>query len=38
MINENICCCFMSQFPQWLIDEEKAIKEELPGIPTCKRN
>ena len=22
MIGENICCCFMSQFPQSVLDEE----------------
>jgi sirohydrochlorin cobaltochelatase len=38
MINENVCCCFMGQFPQHIIDEEKAIKKELPGIPSCKRS
>lgn len=38
MINENICCCFMRQFPQHIIDEEKAIKAELPGTPACKRS
>lgn len=37
MINENLCCCFMSQFPQEIIDEEKARKPELPGTPSCKR-
>ena len=35
MINENVCCCFMSQFPQHIIDEEKAIKTVLPGTPAC---
>jgi sirohydrochlorin cobaltochelatase len=38
MINENICCCFMRQFPQHIIDEEKAIKIELPGTPACKKS
>jgi sirohydrochlorin cobaltochelatase len=38
MINENICCCFMRQFPQHIIDEEKAIKLELPGTPACKKS
>lgn len=38
MINENVCCCFMGQFPQQIIDEEKANKPELPGIPSCKKN
>ncbi len=37
MINENICCCFMGQFPQKVIDEEKAVKIELEGTPSCKR-
>lgn len=38
MINENLCCCFMKQFPQEIIDEEKANKVERPGIPSCKKN
>jgi sirohydrochlorin cobaltochelatase len=38
MINENICCCFMGQFPQRIIDEEKALKIELQGTPSCKRS
>jgi sirohydrochlorin cobaltochelatase len=37
MINDNVCCCFMRQFPQYVIDEEKAIKVEREGIPMCKR-
>ena len=37
MINENVCCCFMGQFPQSVIDEEIAIKKELPGTPSCKK-
>lgn len=37
MINENVCCCFMGQFPQQIIDEEKANKPELTGTPTCKK-
>ena len=37
MINENMCCCFMGQFPQHIIDEEKASKPELAGTPSCKR-
>jgi sirohydrochlorin cobaltochelatase len=32
-----VCCCFMRQFPQYVIDEEKAIKVEREGIPMCKR-
>lgn len=38
MINDNICCCFMGQFPQAVIDAEKAIKKERPGAPRCRRN
>ena len=38
MINENVCCCFMGQFPQSIIDEERLSKPELPGIPSCKKN
>ena len=37
MINENVCCCFMSQFPQEIIDEEQARKPVLEGTPSCKR-
>ncbi len=37
MINDNICCCFMGQFPQTIIDEEKANKPENTQIPYCKR-
>ena len=38
MINENVCCCFMGQFPQAIIDEEIANKPELAGTPSCKKN
>lgn len=38
MINENVCCCFMGQFPQEIIDEEKARKPEADIIPSCKRS
>ncbi len=38
MINDNLCCCFMSQFPQHVIDEEKAKKNEVDGVPSCKKN
>jgi sirohydrochlorin cobaltochelatase len=38
MINENVCCCFMSQFPQSVIDEEKAVKPEVDRIPQCQRS
>jgi sirohydrochlorin cobaltochelatase len=38
MVNDNICCCFMRQFPQHIIDEEKAVKVELPGTPACKKS
>jgi sirohydrochlorin cobaltochelatase len=38
MINDNVCCCFMGQFPREIIDEEKERKEELAGIPSCKKN
>ena len=41
MIDENICCCFMSQFPQAVIDEERALrlasgKSVVDQIPQCK--
>ncbi|MEO0329773.1 MAG: sirohydrochlorin chelatase [Pseudomonadota bacterium] len=28
MIDENVCCCFMSQFPQDVIDDERALREK----------
>lgn len=37
MINDNVCCCFMGQFPQSIIDEEKAIKPEVDRLPSCKK-
>jgi len=38
MINENVCCCFMRQFPQDIIDAEKALKPEVDQVPSCKKN
>jgi sirohydrochlorin cobaltochelatase len=38
MINENVCCCFMGQFPQEIIDEETAQKPVLEGTPSCQRS
>lgn len=38
MINENVCCCFMGQFPEHIIDEEKSNKTEIEGTPSCKKN
>jgi len=26
MIDQGVCCCFMSQFPQEVIDEERALR------------
>lgn len=31
MIDQGVCCCFMSQFPQEVIDEERALRIELTG-------
>ncbi len=28
MIDQGVCCCFMSQFPQKVIDEERALRAE----------
>lgn len=41
MIDENVCCCFMSQFPQTVIDEERALrlalgKQVIEQTPQCK--
>ena len=43
MIDENVCCCFMSQFPQSVVDEERALRLALgkpvaDQIPQCKVN
>ncbi|ODS23113.1 sirohydrochlorin cobaltochelatase [Candidatus Endobugula sertula] len=37
MINDNVCCCFMGQFPKEVIDQEREFKAVLPGIPACKK-
>ncbi|MBG6207631.1 sirohydrochlorin cobaltochelatase [Labrenzia sp. EL_126] len=31
MIDQGVCCCFMSQFPQEIIDEERALRIEPTG-------
>jgi sirohydrochlorin cobaltochelatase len=41
MIDENLCCCFMSQFPEAVVDEERALrlasgKPVIDQIPLCK--
>ena len=41
MIDENVCCCFMGQFPQAVIDEERALRlaagiAAVDQIPQCK--
>ena len=41
MIDENVCCCFMGQFPQAVVDEERAFrlalgKPVVDQIPQCK--
>jgi len=32
MIDENVCCCFMSQFPQSVIDEERKLRLEAGPV------
>jgi len=39
MIDENVCCCFMSQFPQSVIDEERKLRLEAGPVdqtPRCQ--
>jgi len=41
MIDENVCCCFMGQFPQAVIDEERSLRlaagiAAVDQIPQCK--
>ena len=33
MIDENVCCCFMGQFPQSVIDEERRLRARSAGLP-----
>lgn len=42
MIDEGVCCCFMGQFPQEVIDAERAARAEAGIVPSedtpgCKR-
>ena len=43
MIGENICCCFMSQFPAEVVEDEMAIRQaagkvtDKNRIPQCKK-
>ncbi len=42
MIDENVCCCFMSQFPQAVIDDERAKRAHAGLVspdqtPQCQR-
>ncbi|WP_035898819.1 sirohydrochlorin chelatase [Labrenzia sp. DG1229] len=32
MIDQGVCCCFMSQFPQEVIDEERALRIETAEV------
>ena len=32
MIDQGVCCCFMSQFPQDIIDEARAMRIEAPEV------
>jgi sirohydrochlorin cobaltochelatase len=41
MIDENVCCCFMSQFPQAVIDEERTLRQDqgraaVEQTPQCQ--
>ena len=37
MIDENMCCCFMSQFPQAVVDEERAHRAAHKAQPLSDR-
>ena len=43
MIDENVCCCFMSQFPDHVVEEERQKRNEQEliadseQVPTCQR-
>jgi sirohydrochlorin cobaltochelatase len=32
MIDEGVCCCFMSQFPQDVIDDERQKRERAGAV------
>ncbi|MGV2975075.1 hypothetical protein AB1P65_06455 [Roseibium alexandrii] len=34
MIDQGVCCCFMGQFPQKVIDEERDLRKGLGIAPT----
>lgn len=40
MIGDNICCCFMRQFPESILQEEAAKLAQAPSdrIPVCKKH
>ena len=37
MINENVCCCFMGQFPDEVIQEEKSRRDIEDRVPSCQK-
>ena len=43
MIDENVCCCFMSQFPDHVVEEERqkckehGLIADSDRVPTCQR-
>ena len=37
MIDENVCCCFMGQFPQTVIDEERQQRLQSTRLPADGR-
>ena len=41
MIDEHVCCCFMGQFPEHVITEERALREAagkavVDQVPQCQ--
>jgi sirohydrochlorin cobaltochelatase len=34
MIDENVCCCFMSQFPREVVEQERAMREQAVTTET----
>ncbi len=45
MIDENVCCCFMSQFPEQVIAEERCLRKQsalasrsLARLPQCQNS
>ncbi|MEM6620776.1 MAG: sirohydrochlorin chelatase [Pseudomonadota bacterium] len=37
MIDQGVCCCFMSQFPEGLIEEERLLRAQFETVQTAQK-